>query len=223
MSNENITLYSYYRSSCSYRVRAALNLKKLDFVYNPVHLVNDGGEQKKEAYTQMNPMKQVPFFIHNHLQLSQSMAIIQYIDDTWPNPSLFSDQADQKAQQVALCEIINSGIQPVQNLSVMKQLEQNFSATKPQQAAWSKHWIEAGFNALEFELKKTAGLYSFGDQITAVDLFLAPQVYNANRFSVDMDNYPTLQAVNIRCLEHSSFIKSHPDNQVDRPQERPSK
>lgn len=216
----NIKLFSYYRSSCSYRVRIGLNLKELEYEYIPVHLVRAGGEQHSATFTAHNSMNQVPYFIHDDVALSQSMAILKYIDETWKQPAqLFSNDIKVQAKQIELAEIINAGIQPIQNLSVLKKLAIDFTADKSQTAAWSKHWIESGFKALESELIKTSGTYCFGDKVSIVDLFLIPQVYNANRFEVNLTNYPTIDKINAHCLNQGAFMSAHPENQQDTPEE----
>lgn len=219
MSESNVTLYSYYRSSCSYRVRIALNIKGIEYDLVPVHLVKDGGEQNDAEFLSKNPMGQVPYFVHGDFSLSQSMAIIQYINGTWKKPAIFSESRSERAKQVKLAEIINSSIQPIQNLSVLQKLKSDFNATKQQTDAWCKYWIEKGFAALERELEHTAGHFSFGDRISVADIYLIPQVYNANRFGVDMEMFPTIERINTKCLDENAFIAAHPDNQPDAPHE----
>lgn len=218
MSDTNITLHSYYRSSCSFRVRIALNIKGLEYEYIPVHLINDGGQHKKPDYLLKNPLGQVPFFTHGDFTLTQSMPIIQYINSTWKKPPIFSESRTERAKQVQLAEIINSSIQPIQNLGVLQELTTKFNATKEQKNDWCRHWIENGFVALEKELEKTAGHYCFGDRISVADIFLVPQVYNAERFNVDLNRYPIIERINTKCLDQSAFIKAHPENQPDTPE-----
>lgn len=217
MKSQNIKLFSYFRSSCSYRVRIALFLKNIPFEYVPVHLLNDGGEHKKSNYSELNPMQQVPFFIHNEVNLAQSFAIIEYIDHVWPNTPLLDKDIAVRAKQVQMAELINSGIQPLQNLSVMQKLEKDFQASKEAQTEWSRHWIQRGLVALEKELLKTSQTYSFGNEVSIVDAFLIPQIYNAQRFNLDMNQYPTLNKIHLNCCKLDAFKKAHPDNQPDTP------
>ena len=213
----DLILYSYWRSSCSYRVRIALHLKGLDFEYRAVHLVKDGGEQKKADYLSLNPMGEVPCLVHKGHNLSQSMAIIEYLE-LFPNPSLLPTDPVDACRVRQICEHINTGIQPIQNLKVLQEIDRRFNVGGEGKAAWAGDWIARGFESLEKRVAQTAGTYCFGDTITAADLFLIPQVYNANRFSLDMDRYPTLKRINETCLEHDAFIKAEPSCQPDAPE-----
>jgi len=216
------TLYSYWRSSCSYRVRIALNFKEVEYEYRPVHLVNDGGEHKKSEFTELNPKQEVPFFIHGSHSLSQSMAILQYIDDQWPQPELFPKDAKLKSQCLQLCEIINSGIQPIQNLKVMSVIGKRYNADEKEKASWSRYWIVEGFKALEKELEKTSGHFSIKDTVTVADLFLVPQCYNAKRFKIDLENeYPKIFKVYKNCFELEEFRRALPEVQPDAPDKNP--
>jgi maleylacetoacetate isomerase len=134
-------LYSYWRSSCSYRVRIALNIKDIDYEYRAIHLVQNGGEQFTSDYTQLNPKAEVPFFKDQNIELSQSMAIIQYVDQAYEGDQLFSQNLTEKAVQIQMCEIVNSGIQPLQNLNVMKKIQKDFKLSDPDKMEWSRFWI----------------------------------------------------------------------------------
>lgn len=208
-------LFSYFRSSASYRVRIALNLKNIDFEYRPIHLVKDGGEQNQLDYLKLNPMAQVPTLQHEEVSLTQSMAILQYLDQLHPVPRLFPEDAVKNAKTIEIAEIINTGIQPVQNLSVMNYVDEKHDIGKDGKFAWAHHWIDRGFKALESVLEKTASEYSLGDSITAADLFLVPQAYNARRFKVDMSLYPTIARVDANCLRLEAFQKAAPEVQPD--------
>lgn len=217
-------LYSYWRSSCSYRVRIALNFKEVKYDYRPVHLVNDGGEQKKPDFTELNPKQEVPFFIHDGHSLAQSMAILQYIDDTWPTPELFPKDPKLKSQCLQLCEIVNSGIQPIQNLKVLTVVASRYQADDKEKASWSRYWIQEGFKALEQELEKTSGHFSIRDTVTAADLFLVPQCYNAKRFKVDFEtDFPNIFKVYQNCFELEEFRRALPEVQPDSPQKQGQK
>lgn len=135
---------------------------------------------------------------------------MMYLDRKWPNPPIFPNNPEKRAQCIQVCEIINSGIQPIQNLKVLKYVEDKFEKME-----WGKHWIEEGFIALEATLDKTASIYCVEDTPTAADMFLVPQVYNANRFNVDMDQFPIIKKINENCLELKEFKDALPENQPD--------
>ena len=212
-----IKLYSYFRSSSAYRVRIALELKGLGYEYCAVHLVKDGGEQHLPDYRQINPARQLPTLDHDGQLISQSMAILGYLDDLWPTPALFPSQPFEKAQVTQLCELINSGIQPIQNLSVLQEIEKRYQADQTEKADWARHWISEGFVALEKKLEETAGAYSFGSQPTAADCYLVPQMYNARRFKVNLDPFPLISRVEENCLKLDAFQKAEPSAQPDAP------
>ena len=213
----NLKLYSYYRSSCSYRVRIALGLKGLDYEYVPIHLVKDGGEQHLEDYRKKNPKSEVPTLVEDSFFLSQSMAIIEYLDERVPEPRLFFGDLKQKAFIRQACEIINSGIQPLQNLSVLQSLSVQFEASEGKRKQWIQKIMTQGLKSYESLIQSTASKFSFGEQVSAADLFLVPQIYNALRFEVSLDSFPHIQRVNSNCLKLEHFIKAHPKNQPDAP------
>ena len=206
-------LYSYFRSSASYRVRIALRLKGLNFEYRPVHLLKEGGQHTHEEFKKLNPMAQLPALqLDSGLVINQSMAILQYIDDIAPNPHrLFPKDPIEKAKVIEICEIVNSGIHPPQNLKVLKYAA-NFGAEK---AEWAHHWIQEGFIGLEKRLAEFSGEYSVGDELSAADLFVIPQVFNAHRFKVDMRQFPCIDRIEKRCLTLEAFQRSSPANQPD--------
>lgn len=211
----SLILYSYFRSSSSYRVRIALNLKGLEYEIKPVHLLKNKGEQNAADYKKINPMGEVPCLIHNGTSIGQSMAIIEYIDKCFIDHPLFPATPKDGAVVRQICEIINSGIQPIQNLKVLQKLEKDFSATQEIKNAWAKHWITEGFGGLEKTLEGSSGIYCFGDTLTAADCFLVPQVFNANRFSVDLSKYKNIQKVYSSCITLPAFKKAAPENQAD--------
>ncbi len=210
-------LYNYWRSSCSWRVRLALNLKGIPYEYQSVHLARDGGEQHGEAFRRLNPMGQVPALhdVANDRILTQSLVIIDYLEMQHPEPALYPADPFQALAARALCEQINSGIQPLQNLSVLQQLSSRFGADETGRAQWAAHFIEQGFSALETQIARTAGRYSFGDQLTALDCCLIPQVYGAHRFGADMSRFPTLSRIDAACRELEVFQKADPAAQSD--------
>lgn len=207
-----IKLYSYWRSSCSWRVRIALALKDLKYEYVAVHLIKNGGEQRTDEYRALNPMKQVPSLIIDQNTITQSMAIVEYLDEKFPGVNLFPDDLDTKTKVRQACEMINSGTQPIQNLSVLQYMDEE---KRPE---WGKYWIQKGLEALELFLEKTAGKYCIGDEITAADAFLVPQVYNANRFKVDMTKLPIISRIEESLRTHKAFIAAHPSQQPDNPE-----
>jgi maleylacetoacetate isomerase/maleylpyruvate isomerase len=210
-------LYSYFRSSASYRVRIALHYKGIPFEYRAVHLLNNGGEQHSEGYRELNPSREVPTVVHNGRPLSQSVAIIDYLDHVRPEPRLFPLDPYERARVLQACEIPNSGAQPVHNLRVLNDLEKRFGASSEQKNQWAAHWITYGLDALEGMLSQTAGAYSFGDRVTAADCFLIPHLANAARFGVALTPYPTLARIGENCKKLESFQRAAPDRQPDTP------
>jgi len=213
-------LYSYYRSSCSYRVRIALNLKSIQYDYEAIHLLKEGGQQFSPPYSSKNPGQKVPAIEWDETTLAESVSIIEFLDEKYPDNPLFPAELLPKARMRQYIEIINSGIQPLQNLSLLIHLKKELGINDEQKVAWIQHWISTGFQSLENHLaKQTKAKYSMGDKPMALDCFLVPQVYNANRFNVNMNLFPTLKRVNDLCLEHPAFQKAHPSQQPDAPKE----
>ena len=208
------TLYSYYRSTSTYRVRIALYYKNIDFNYKAVHLLNKGGEQFEEDFKQISPMSQIPCLKHGDKNLIQSLPILLYLEEMYPEPSLLPKDSFKKAEVLSFCEMINSGIQPLQNLSVLKYVEKELSSDK---LKWAQYWIKRGLQACEAFLKNKSGDFCFSNELTLADLFLIPQLYNTNRFQLDMESFPTLKKVNNNCLEKDYFQKALPENQPDCP------
>ncbi|XP_011804889.1 PREDICTED: maleylacetoacetate isomerase isoform X3 [Colobus angolensis palliatus] len=192
-------LYSYFRSSCSWRVRIALALKGIDYETVPINLIKDGGQQFSKDFQALNPMKQ--------------LAIIEYLEETRPTPRLLPQDPKKRASVRMISDLIAGGIQPLQNLSVLKQVEEKFQLT------WAQNAIISGFNALEQILQSTAGTYCVGDEVTMADLCLVPQVANAERFKVDCTPYPTISSINKRLLVLEAFQVTHPCRQPDTPTE----
>jgi maleylacetoacetate isomerase len=212
-------LYSYFRSSASYRVRIALHLKEIDFDYNGVHLLKDGGQQNALNYLAVNAMGQVPTFVDGMNVIAQSMAIIQYLDDKWPEPRLFPKDISEKAMVIELCEIINSGVQPLVNLIVRQKLEKEFSATDEQSKKWCQDFMNKGMMAFEKKIAKTAGKYCFGDNITAADIFLVPNMFSATGLGVKAENFPITKKIFDTLSQIEAFKKAHPSRQPDTPME----
>jgi maleylacetoacetate isomerase len=214
----DFVLYSYFRSSASYRVRIALNLKGLAYEYKAVHLLNDGGEQHKPEYLALNPARQVPTLVHGRHVIAQSMAILEYLDGVHPSPRLFPQDPYKKAQVIQFCENINC-TQPLQNLATTQYLSSAFHATEGQKQAWIHFWLGRGFEATEKMLEKNAGTYCCGGEVTAADCFLVPQVFAARRFNVDLTPYPNVLRVHAALEELAAFEKAHPTRQPDTPAE----
>nr|APH81356.1 GST zeta [Tigriopus kingsejongensis] len=170
-------LYSYFRSSCSWRVRIVLALKDIEYEYRPVHLVKDGGEQHQADFLKLNPMAQVPALTMGDRILTQSVAIIEYLEEAYPQHPILPTDPWLRAQVRQIVEIIGSGTQPVQNLSVMKMARDD----PAQRVEWSHYWIRQGLSAVESVLSQTAGRYCVGDEVTMADCCLVPQIYNAER------------------------------------------
>jgi maleylacetoacetate isomerase len=204
---EKPKLYTYWRSSCSYRVRIVLHLKNIEFESIPIHLVKE--EQKSNEYQVINPNQTVPSLITTQGEtLTQSMAIIEYLEEVYTQVPLMPTDPTKKAQVRAICNLIGCDIQPIQNLRVL-----NYVGDK--KAEWCKHFITVGFQGLEKMLQKTGGVYCFGDQVTIADAFLVPQVYNAIRWGVDMDLFPTIGSIHKRLIELDAFKKADPAAQPD--------
>ena len=211
-----ITLYGYFRSSAAYRVRIALNLKQITYQHKTVHLVRNGGEQHEITYESLNPSKLVPTLIDDENVLTQSLSIIEYLDEAYPNNiDLLPKDINQKAQVRTLSQIISSDIHPINNLRVLSYLTQELSVDDDKKNNWYSHWIQLGFEAIEKQLTKTAGQFCVGDQPTMADCCLVPQIYNALRFNVDLTPYPKINQIYINCMLLDAFQKAIPENQPD--------
>lgn len=207
-------LYSYFRSSASYRVRIALHYKEVKFEYVPIHLVKNGGMHNRPEFRAINPMAAVPALDHNGFVVAESMAIIDYLDGLGLGQRLFPSEPQARARVIQLCEAVNSGIQPLQNLKVTNWLEY-LGQSKEQSNAWVHHWVTDGLGKLEQMLEKTAGTYSFGGSVTAADCFLIPQCFSSRRFKVRVEDYPTIARIEANCLKLPAFQKAHPEKQPD--------
>lgn len=208
-------LFGYWRSSAAYRVRIALNLKNVEVESIPIHLVKSGGEQHSQEYVDLNPTHLVPTLVDGELVLNQSIAIIDYLDEKFSQTPLYPNDLIEKSLVKALALDIACEIHPVNNLRVQQYLVNELNCDDQAKLDWSHYWMGTGFTAIEKKLEKTAGLYCFGDQVTIADLCLIPQVYNANRFKLDMTPFPLINAVVERCKQLPAFIKALPENQDD--------
>jgi maleylacetoacetate isomerase len=213
--HSKLKLYSYFRSSSAYRVRIALNIKSLPYDTIPIHLLKNGGEQFSAEYAKRNPSKQVPCLIDGNLTLGQSMAILEYLEEEFPHPALLPRVRGERALIRQMCETINSGMQPYQNLSTTLFLTKNLGLSDEQKMQWLNHWLTAGFESLEALLQKYSGDYCFGNSITLADCLLVPQVFSAQRLKVDLTKYEKVLDINKRCLQLTDFIKAGPEKQPD--------
>jgi len=218
-----VKLYSYFRSSAAFRVRIALNLKQLNCEIIPVHLVKNGGEQHAPAFQVLSPRGEVPCLVDGDVVLSQSMAILDYLESKFPSPKLTGATYQERARVIELSEMINSGIHPVQNLKVLQKLEKDFFSKDEQKESWARHWIEDGFTAFEKRLEQSSGKFCVGDSISWADIYLVPQVFNAKRYKVNMEKFPKIADIDSRCMQMAEFIKADPMHQVDTPSELKSK
>jgi maleylacetoacetate isomerase len=210
-----LNLYTYWRSSAAYRVRIALALKNLSVTQIPVHLLKDGGQQKSEAYRALNPAMLVPTLQHDALTLNQSLAIIEYLDATFPEHPLLPAVPAEAAIVRALALDIACDIHPLNNLRVLQYLTTTLGISEQQKTDWILHWLRQGFTALELRLAQTAGIYAVGDQVTLADICLVPQVYNALRFQLDLGPFPLIQRVYQQCLTLPAFACAAPEQQPD--------
>ena len=208
-------LYGYWRSTAAYRVRIALHLKNIDFDSISVHLVKNGGEQHKDDYAAINPNQLVPTLVDGDFSLNQSLAIIDYVEATKSGLSLYPDGAQARAKVQALALDIACEIHPLNNLRVQQYLANDLSLQNEAKSAWIDHWMTVGFTAVEKQLTQTAGCYCFKDRITVVDICLVAQVYNANRFNVDMSAFPYINRVVDNCNKLEAFQLALPENQAD--------
>jgi len=208
-------LYGYWRSTAAYRVRIALHLKGIEFDSISIHLVKDGGEQHKDDYVAINPNQLVPTLVDGDFSLNQSLAIIDYVEATKSGLSLYPDSIHARAKVQALSLDIACEIHPLNNLRVQQYLANNLGLANEAKSAWIDHWMTIGFNAVEKQLVQTAGCYCFEDQVTVADICLVAQVYNANRFNVDMSAYPYINRVVDNCNKLEAFQLALPENQDD--------
>ncbi|MGF1776692.1 maleylacetoacetate isomerase [Vibrio nomapromontoriensis] len=218
--NDSMTLYGYWRSSAAYRVRIGLNLKQLNYESISVHLVRNGGEQHDPQYREINASELVPVLVDGEVQLNQSLVILQYLDETYPDVLLTPDQTPLRYQALAMAQDIAIEIHPLNNLRVQQYLERALACEQEAKMDWIHYWVHQGFSALEEKLHKhrqTHGdsRYSLTDSPCIVDICLVPQVYNALRFAVDMSPYPLINSIVDACNQLPAFIDAMPENQAD--------
>lgn len=214
-------LYSYFRSSASYRVRIALNLKQLPYEVVPIHLLKNGGEQFSPEFRQLNPDSLVPALIDesaaNPAVLTQSLAMIEYLEETHPEPPLLPKNALDRAYVRSLALTIACEIHPLNNLRVLRYLVRNLKVDEDSKNAWYRHWVEQGLAAVETMLAKDSrvGTYCYGETPSLADCCLVPQVANAQRMNCDLTQMPTIVRINEACLALDAFAKAAPANQPD--------
>jgi maleylacetoacetate isomerase len=209
-----VKLYTYFRSSAAYRVRIALNLKGLAYEAISIHLTKDGGVQHSAPFRAVNPQGRVPALaLDNGDTITQSLAIIEYLDETHPKPPLLPADPVARAKIRAVADLIACDIHPLNNLIALQYLKRELKHEQPTIDTWYHHWILQGFAALETMLKP--GPYSFGNEVTLADICLVPQVFNARRLKVPLDKFPNIVAVDAACLKLPAFDKARPENQPD--------
>lgn len=207
-------LYSYFRSSAAYRVRIALNLKGIGYETQSVHLVKDGGHNKRPEFRAINPQMRVPVLVTTAGEvLIQSLAIIEYLDETHPQPPLLPKDPLARARVRALAELIACDIHPLNNTSALRYLKNNLARQQSAIDEWYRHWIVTGFEALEELI--TPGPFACGSEITMADVCLVPQVNNARRLNVPLERFPKIVGVDGACLAIAAFDRARPENQPD--------
>jgi maleylacetoacetate isomerase len=213
----DFVLYGYFRSSAAFRARIALNLKGISPELRFIHLLRDGGEQHTTEYKTLNPQELIPAFVHGGHTITQSLAIIEYLDEIVSEPPLLPRDAYGRARCREIAYAIACDIHPVNNLRVNQYLKRTFNADTDAQIAWQQHWISTGFAALETLLAraKETGAYCHGDAPTLADICLVPQVANARRVKLDIDTWPTIARIEAHALTHPAFNAALPANQPD--------
>lgn len=204
-------LYDYYRSSAAYRVRIALNVKKIDYEQRQINLLES--QQRSDEYRALNPQGLVPMLEIDGHRLTQSLAIINYLDLRFPVPPLIPSAAVERAHVVALAMAIACDIHPLNNLRVLKYLKVELGHSQDETDAWYRHWITEGLRPLEEMAAPRSGKFLFGDVVTAADICLVPQLFNARRFNVPLDEYPTLVRAEENANRMEAFAAAHPDRQ----------
>jgi maleylacetoacetate isomerase len=209
-----VKLYSYFRSSAAYRVRIALNLKGIAYDTIPIHLIKDGGHNKRPEFRAINPQMRVPVLVTPAGDtLTQSLAIIEYLDETHPQPPLLPKDPIARAKVRALAELIACDIHPLNNTSPLRYLKRDMGQDQSAIDTWYHHWVLSGFEALEAMIGE--GPYLCGKEVTLADTCLVPQVANARRLKVPLDKFPKIVAADVACLKLAAFDKARPENQPD--------
>ena len=214
---DELVLYGYFRSSAAFRVRIALNLKGLKPEHKFVHLLKDGGQQFAAEYERLNPQHLVPALVHNDYPLQQSLAIIEYLDEVFPDPPLLPGDPLARARVRAIALAVACDIHPLNNLRVRKYLHKQLGRSEDEIRDWQVHWITLGFQAIETMLvgSEYTGRFCHGDQPTLADICLIPQMTNAHALNMDLSAYPTLARVEAAALALPAFSNALPKNQPD--------
>lgn len=208
--------HGYFRSSSAYRCRIAFNLLGLDTNFHSVHLRKGGGEQKTERYRAINPQKLVPSLVAEGETFTQSLAIIEWLDETYPGKQLLPQDRNARAHVRAFAEAIACEIHPLQNLRVLDFLKSDLGLDEAQVSTWVRHWIRDGLEACEaLATRHASGTYTFGDAPTLADICLIPQLFSADRFGVPLDDMPRLRAIRAICDTNPAFAAAHPSKQPD--------
>lgn len=213
-----LTLYTYWRSSAAYRVRIALNLKQLSYESQYINLLPPNNENQQADYLQLNPQGLVPTLVHKQHSITQSLAIIEYLEENYPNHPLLPETAEERAFCRSLALIVACEIHPLNNLQVLDYLNERFKISAAAKNKWYQHWVEQGLKAMESHLEKTPGKdFCLSNHPSLADVFLIPQMYNAKRFGCNLSPYPRLRRIEENCLDLSAFKKARPENQADNP------
>lgn len=214
-------LYTYWRSSASYRVRIALELKGVEVDHVPVHLLREGGEQFRADYRALNPQARVPTLVlDDGTALTQSSAIVEYLEETWPDPPLLPRDPVARARTRSVAAVIACDIHPLHNLAALDRLRGPLASPEPEVTAWVRHWIGTGLAAIETLIGERG--FAFGAEPGLADLFLVPLVYAARRFGADPGGFPNVLRVDALAAAHPAFRAAHPDRQPDAPPDAPS-
>lgn len=217
MAEEGLRLYSYWRSSASYRIRIALNLKQLEYEIIPVHLTRDGGEQNHKDFRALNPQRRVPVLVDGYRILRQSLAIMEYLDDAYPEIPLLPPMSRDRVRVRMIAHTIASDVQPLVNLSAVKYLEDRLGVNEEDRQQWMMHWITQGLDVIEEMLtdNPSTGQFCEGDMPSQADVCLVPQLYTARRYDIKVDRWPEILRIEQNCLALPAFRDAMPENQPD--------
>ncbi|MEE4331459.1 MAG: maleylacetoacetate isomerase [Wenzhouxiangella sp.] len=215
--SSDLVLYSYWRSSASYRVRLAMNLKGLDYSIRPIHLVRNGGEQFAPDYARLNPQRLVPTLVDGAAVLTQSMAMLEYLEERHPEPALLPSEASARARVRAIANAVACDIHPLNNLRVLKYLVGELGLDEKRKLEWYRHWTQSGLAAVEAMLSESpdTGRFCHGDRPTIADCCLLPQVYNAHRFDCDTAALTTIRRICSALQALEPVRQAAPENQPD--------
>ncbi|MEX0297489.1 MAG: maleylacetoacetate isomerase [Kordiimonas sp.] len=212
-------LYGYYRSSAAYRVRIALALKELEYEHVGINLLPGVSEQLSDTFVALNPQGRVPYFVDGDMAVAQSPAILEYLEESYPDRPLLPNDIIERARVRQLVNIIACDTHPLMNLAVTQFLKGSYDIEQEGIMKWYRHWMPEGLSAFEAVLTQSAGTGRFchGDQPGMADLYLIPQLYNARRFNISLDKYPLIQGIDEACAEITAFKEAEPENQPDAP------